>query len=96
MWLQNLKNGELYVQAKFDYIWPKTKQLYHVVRAWPCRDQDDAQRIVRYYGLKTGSYNAECIMEVYDEEIIRKRIAEAKEIAAKENSEKSSTQERSV
>jgi len=35
-------------------------------------------------------------MEVYDEEIIRKRIAEAKEIAAKENSEKSSTQERSV
>jgi hypothetical protein len=93
---QKLKNGDRYVMAKMYYRDPKTNQDFTVIRTWPCKDDTDAEQIVKYYGMKTGAYTAECVMEVYDEEIIRKRIEEAKEIAAKENQTASEAQECAV
>ncbi len=58
------------VIAKFHYRDPTTGKDYHVQRGWPCKDQQDAEHIVKYYGMKTGAYDAQCVMEeVTDEEI---------------------------
>jgi len=58
------------VIAKFTYHDPKTGEEYHVQRGWPCKDQEDAERTVKYYGMKSGAFNAQCIIEdVTDEEI---------------------------
>ena len=60
----------LMVLARFHYVNPRTQQEYSVDRGWPCKDKTDAENIVKYYGMKTGSYSAECnLQEFTDEEI---------------------------
>jgi hypothetical protein len=93
---QKIQNGELYVMAKLYYHQPNKNTDFTVIRTWPCKDADDAEIIVKYHGYKTGAYNAECVMEIYNEEVIRQRIAEAKEIAEKAHKEKSSKKECAV
>lgn len=62
------------VIAQFLYCDPRTDKEYTVQRGWPCKDEQDANRIVKYYGMKTGAFQAQCVMEeVSDEEI--KQIA---------------------
>ena len=58
------------VIAQLLYHNPKTGEEYTVQRAWPCKDEADAELIVKYYGMKTGAFNAKCVMEeISDEEI---------------------------
>jgi len=58
------------VIAELSYLNPKTGEEYTVQRGWPCKDKQDAEHIVKYYGMKTGAYDAKCVMEeVTDEEI---------------------------
>ena len=58
------------VIAKFTYRDPKTGKEFTVQRGWPCKDQKDAEYTVKYYGMKTGAFEAQCVMEeVTDEEI---------------------------
>ena len=60
----------LMVFAQFEYYNPKTRQPYHVIRSWPCKSQEDAERTIKYYGMKTGSVEAQCkLEELTDEEI---------------------------
>ena len=61
----------LMVLARFHYVNPRTKEEYNVVRGWPCKDQTDAENIVKYYGMKTGSYSAECNLEEFTNEEIK-------------------------
>lgn len=57
------------VIAKFLYRDPKAGKEFIVPRGWPCRDQQDAELTVKYYGMKTGALSAECkIEEVTNEE----------------------------
>lgn len=44
------------VVAEFEYCYQNNK--FYVTRAWPCRDKDDADLIVRFYGYKTGAIGA--------------------------------------
>lgn len=58
------------VIAKFTHRNPKTGKEFTVQKGWPCKDQKDAEHIVKYYGMKTGALEAQCVMEeVSDEEI---------------------------
>lgn len=58
------------VIAQFTHRNPKNGEEYTVQRAWTCEDQADAERIIKYYGMKTGALSAKCVMEeVSDEEI---------------------------
>ncbi len=57
--------------AQFEYVNPKTGEPYHVIRDWPCRDQQDAELIVKYYGMKTGSVEAQCRIEEFTDEEIK-------------------------
>lgn len=69
----NLRNTmtqkkNLMVIAQFEYLHPVTHEPYHVQRSWPCRDQQDAELTVRYYGMKTGSVEARCqLQEIVNE-----------------------------
>lgn len=57
------------VLAEFTYRDPKTGKEFTVQRGWPCKDQQDAELTIKYYGMKTGALGAECVMEeVSDEE----------------------------
>ncbi len=61
---------KLIVLARFSYVDPKTEKEFTVDYGWPCKDQQDAELIVKYHGHKTGSYGAQCkIEEIKDEEI---------------------------
>lgn len=51
------------VLAQFEYTDPTTGKDYIVQRGWPCDDQKDAERIVKYYGMKTGAFNAKVKIE---------------------------------
>ena len=58
------------VIAKFTYRDPKTGKEFSVQKGWPCKSQQDAEHTVKYYGMKTGAFEAQCVMEeVSDEEI---------------------------
>ncbi len=58
------------VIAKYTYRNPKTGEEFTVQRGWPCKDQEDAEQTVKYYGQKTGALSAQCVMEeVTNEEI---------------------------
>ena len=58
------------VIAELSYRNPSNSEEYTVQRGWPCKDEADAELIVKYYGMKTGSYGAKCVMEeVTNEEI---------------------------
>ena len=59
------------VIAKFTYRDPKTGKEFHVQRSWPCKDQQDAERIVKYYGMKSGAFDAQCVMEEVNNEEIK-------------------------
>lgn len=66
------------VIAKLTYRDPKTNKEFIVQRGWPCKDQTDAEYIVKYYGMKTGALSAECVMEeVTDEEIKQAKTSTA-------------------
>ena len=56
------------VLCEFEYADPKTGKPYTVQRAWPCRDATDAELTVKYYGMKTGAFNAKIRMEDIDHE----------------------------
>jgi hypothetical protein len=51
------------VIAKFRYRNPQSGDEFIVERSWPCKDQTDAERSVKYHGQKTGALSAECVME---------------------------------
>jgi hypothetical protein len=56
--------------AELSYRNPKTGEEYTVQRSWPCKSLEDAELIVKYYGMKSGAYDAKCVMEeMTDEEI---------------------------
>ncbi len=58
------------VIAKYTYRNPGNGEEFIVQRGWPCKDQSDAEHIVKYYGMKTGALSAQCVMEeVTNEEI---------------------------
>lgn len=58
------------VIAKFIHRDPKSGKEFHVQKGWPCADQKDAEQIIKYYGMKTGALEAQCVIEeVSDEEI---------------------------
>ena len=59
------------VIAKFQYRDPKTGKEYSVQRGWPCLDQSDAERTVKYHGMKTGALQAQCVIEEYTDEEIK-------------------------
>ena len=59
------------VIAELSYRDPKTNKEYSVQRYWPCKDQQDAENIVKYYGMKTGAYDAKCVMEDMTNEEIK-------------------------
>jgi|688.fasta_scaffold1747992_2 hypothetical protein len=59
------------VIAKLTYKNPKTGELYTVNRGWPCKDEQDAQLTVKYYGMKTGALSADCVMEELNNEEIK-------------------------
>jgi hypothetical protein len=59
------------VIAEFTYRDPKTNKEFAVQRSWPCKDQQDAERIVKYYGMKTGAFNAKCFIEEASNEEIK-------------------------
>jgi hypothetical protein len=51
------------VMANFKYRDPQTGKEFIVPTGWPCKDQQDAELTVKYYGMKTGALSAECKME---------------------------------
>lgn len=51
------------VLCELEYMDPSTGKSFTVQRAWPCKDQTDAENIVKYYGMKTGAYNAKVKIE---------------------------------
>lgn len=57
--------------AQFEYVNPRTGEPYHVIRDWPYKDQQDAELIVKYYGMKTGSVEAQCRIEEFTDEEIK-------------------------
>lgn len=59
------------VIAKFTHRDPKTGKEFTVQKGWPCKDQKDAEHIVKYYGMKTGALGAECVMEEVNNEEIK-------------------------
>ena len=59
------------VIAKLTYRDPRTGKEFHVQRTWPCKDQQDAERIVKYYGMKSGAFEAQCVMEEVNNEEIK-------------------------
>ena len=71
------------VIAKFEYWNPRTGEPYYTVRGWPCKSKEDAELTVKYYGMKTGSVEAQCnLEELTDEEI---KSAQTKAITAQKN-----------
>ena len=69
------------VMARLKYRDPQSGKEFTVDRGWPCKNQLDAELIVKYYGMKTGALDAECKMEgVANEEIESSKT----EIIAKE------------
>lgn len=59
------------VLAKITYLDPSTGKQFVVNRGWPCRDEHDAELIVRYHGFKTGAIGADCVVEEVDDEEIK-------------------------
>ena len=59
------------VIAKFTYRDPKTNKEFNVEKHWPCKDKEDAEHIVKFYGYKTGAYDAQCVMEEVNNEEIK-------------------------
>lgn len=59
------------VIAKFTYRDPKTAKEFTVQKGWPCKDKEDAEHIVKFYGYKTGAYDAQCVMEEVNNEEIK-------------------------
>jgi hypothetical protein len=62
---------KLMVIAKFEYYNPKTREPYYVYRGWPCKSQQDAENTVKYYGMKTGSVEAQCKLEEFTDEEVK-------------------------
>ena len=71
------------VIVKFEYINPKTRESFFAIKGWPCKSKEDAELTVKYYGMKTGSVEAQCnLEELTDEEI---KSAQTKAITAQKN-----------
>ena len=51
------------VIAQFRYRDPTSGKEFIVPTGLPCKDQQDAELSVKYYGMKTGALSAECKME---------------------------------
>ena len=49
--------------AQFLYRNPKNNEEYTVQRQWFCKSPQDAEHTVKYYGMKTGAFNAKYVME---------------------------------
>jgi hypothetical protein len=68
------------VIAKFEYYDAAKDQPFYAIRSWPCQDQAEAELIVKYYGMKTGSVEAQCnIKEPTDE---KDQLTQTETIAA--------------
>jgi hypothetical protein len=68
---QNLRNKmtkQKIVLCELEYMDPKTGKPFTVQRGWPCKDQADAELTVKYYGMKTGAFNAKVKIEDIEHE----------------------------
>lgn len=72
------------VMAKFTYRDPKLDKQFSVEKAWPCANEQDAENIVKYHGMKTGAIQANCVIEEYTNEEIKQATSS---IAAKETNQ---------
>jgi len=57
------KNAMQKIIAQFLYRNPKNNEEYTVQRQWFCKSPQDAEHTVKYYGMKTGAFNAKYVME---------------------------------